>query len=439
MAHGLVQDAALGTVALIHKDVDVAFGLEVRRKGLRELLHILFSGLLANLLVFRCVVACGIVAKLMNQRSDEPRGRIVQFTEQIDATGSVIEGILLVLVQQTTVTKTVGNLFVQFVTVGNDDNSGILDVLLDPLSQPDHSEGFAGALGVPYDTAVLCLDTRYGRLKSKELIRTGNLLRATVIDDAVMDEVKEALGLQHLEDGTVQLVHNIGEGGLVLFRIAAFTGGLLPAEVILFRGAGGSVPKAFTGVASHHELGSGEETRNVTVLLVTVVLTDGLGHRDAGAFEFENDKGDTVDVHNDVRTAMLGISHAIGLDRDLFCQFKDVLFRVLPVYEADSLVYLARALGYADTVAETVVNVLAGLHQSVEGTAGVNLFLEFANGSTSLVLGQFLLTTCIRGEPGSDGVFTKVGVLFFVEIADVSVERKSLPDERDDVILRRAL
>ena len=32
MAHGLVQDAALGTVALIHKDVDVAFGLEVRRK-----------------------------------------------------------------------------------------------------------------------------------------------------------------------------------------------------------------------------------------------------------------------------------------------------------------------------------------------------------------------------------------------------------------------
>ena len=32
MAHGLVQDAALGTVTLIHKDVDVAFGFEVRRK-----------------------------------------------------------------------------------------------------------------------------------------------------------------------------------------------------------------------------------------------------------------------------------------------------------------------------------------------------------------------------------------------------------------------
>ena len=136
---------------------------------------------------------------------------------------------------------------------------------------------------------------------------------------------------------------------------------------------------------------------------------------------------------------MLGITYAIGLDRDLFCQFKDVFFRMLPVYEADCLVYLARTLGYANAVAETVVNVLAGLHQGVEGAAGVNLFLELANGSTSLVLGQFLHTTCIRGEPGSDRAFTKVGVLFFVEIADVSVERKSLTDERYDVILCRAL
>ena len=112
---------------------------------------------------------------------------------------------------------------------------------------------------------------------------------------------------------------------------------------------------------------------------------------------------------------------------------------MLPVNEADGLVYQARTLGDTDTVAETVIHVLAGLHQRVEGAAGVNLLLEFANGSTGLVLGQFLLAPCVRGEPGCDCVFTEVGVLFFVEIADVSVERKSLPDERDDVILRRAL
>ena len=174
-------------------------------------------------------------------------------------------------------------------------------------------------------------------------------------------------------------------------------------------------------------------------MLVSVVLTDGFGHGDAGTFEFENHEGDTVDIDHDVRTAMFGISHAIGLDRDLFCQFKDVLFRMLPVNEADRLVYLARTLGYADAVAETVVHVLAGLHQVVEGTAGVNLLLEFANGSTGLVLGQFLLTPCVRCEPGRDCAFTEVGVLFFVEIADVSVERKPLADERNDVVLCRAL
>ena len=173
--------------------------------------------------------------------------------------------------------------------------------------------------------------------------------------------------------------------------------------------------------------------------MVPVVLTDGLGHRYAGAFEFENHKGDTIDINNYVRPAMLGISYTIGLDRDLFCQFKDVLFRMLPVNEADGLVHQARALRDADAVAETVVHVLAGLHQSVEGAAGVNLLLEFANGSTGLIIGQFLFPTCVRGEPGCDCVFTEVGVLFFVEIADVSVERKSLPDERYDVILRRAL
>ena len=387
MAHGLVQDATLGTMTLIHKDVDVAFGLEVRREGLCELLHILFSRLLAYLLVFGGIVAGCIVAKLVNQRSDEPRGRIVQLAQKVTATGGVIEGIRLISIEQAAVTETVGDLFVQFVSVGDNDYAGILDVLLNPLGQPDHCEGLAGALGMPDDTAVFGLDARNGRLQGEKLIRAGNLLRATVVNDAVMDEVKEALRLKHLEDGTLQLIHDIGECGLVLLRITAFAGGFLPTEVILFRGAGGSVPKAFTGVASHHELGSGEETWNVTILLVTVVLTDGLGHRDAGAFEFENDKGDTVDVHNDVRTAMLGISHAIGLDRDLFCQFKDVLFRMLPVNEADGFVYLPRTLGYADAVAKTVVHVLAGLHQSVEGAAGVNLLFEFANGCTSLVLG----------------------------------------------------
>ena len=140
------------------------------------------------------------MAKLVNQGSDEPGSRMIQLTKKVAATGGVIEGILLILIQQAAITETVGYLFIQFVTVGNDDHAGILDVLFNPLGQPDHCEGLAGALGVPDDTAILGPNAGDGRLQGEELIGTGNLFCASIVDDAVVDEVDEAIGLQHLQD-----------------------------------------------------------------------------------------------------------------------------------------------------------------------------------------------------------------------------------------------
>jgi hypothetical protein len=58
----------------------------------------------------------------------------------------------------------------------------------DPLSQPHHSEGFTGTLGVPDNAAFAFGDAVLGSLDAEELVVTAGLLRATVEHHEVVND-----------------------------------------------------------------------------------------------------------------------------------------------------------------------------------------------------------------------------------------------------------
>ena len=131
---------------------------------------------------------------------------------------------------------------------------------------------------MPDDAAVLRLDPRLCSLEREVLVRACNLLHAIVIDDEVVDELQHTCRLDHLEDRAVKKTALGGEGLRLLLVVSQCSYRLLPLQVELLRRACGAVEETLARVAGHGKLDSGEELRDVLVLLVAVVLTDALSH-----------------------------------------------------------------------------------------------------------------------------------------------------------------
>jgi phosphoribosyl 1,2-cyclic phosphodiesterase len=82
------------------------------------------------------------------------------------------------------------NLLVQLIPVRDNHHTAVIDILPNPLSQPDHRKALSGALGMPDNTTLLVLDAHLGSHDGKILIGPGHFLDTAVKDHAVVHKLK---------------------------------------------------------------------------------------------------------------------------------------------------------------------------------------------------------------------------------------------------------
>src|SRR5712691_3172355 len=117
-------------MALVDKDVEVAFGLEARW-------HTAF-----HFLNKPPNVALFFASKLVDECAGQPRCGGVESIDQILSAFCAVNVFVDAL-------KHLLDLLVQFGAVGDDQHTSILHVLPNPPGEPDHSQALAAALGVP--------------------------------------------------------------------------------------------------------------------------------------------------------------------------------------------------------------------------------------------------------------------------------------------------
>ena len=282
--HGLMQVAALGAVAFVHKHVDVAFGLKVFgqvaqrcHKGLGRLL----AGGSAVFLVTTTLTI--FAAKFVHQRAQQRFLGVVQLGNQVCTAGGAADGFAHTR-------EHLFNLFVQLCPVGNDHHPRAGAVGQNPLGQPHHGQAFATALGVPNDAALTPGNKALRRFHPKVLVLAAQLFGARIKHHKVVHQLQQAGLAAHLQQLPVQCV------GLSS-KVAAF---LYPFQVVLFRCLDAAVAQTLGIVARHHPLHGGEKRLNELFLLVIQVLADSFGHRHRGALELQHPHSHAIDVEHDV-------------------------------------------------------------------------------------------------------------------------------------------
>ena len=131
--HRAVQLAALGAVALVHEDEQLAHRL---------------AGLRLQFLDERVEVVHALPAELVDQRAEQARRGLAELAHQVAAAAGA--GDRLARLGEDAL-----DLLVQLVAVGDDDHAGVGLVLQNPLGQQHHDDALAAALRVPDDAALV--------------------------------------------------------------------------------------------------------------------------------------------------------------------------------------------------------------------------------------------------------------------------------------------
>ena len=204
--HGVVELARLGAVGLVHEHVDVALGTVAAGDRPADVVEVGGEGLVARL-----VVAVVGGPELVDERAEQRRGVGVELGDEVGAARGAGDVLADALEDHL-------DLLVELDAVGDDEDTGVGDVLADPLGEPDHREALARALGVPHDAALAALDERLGGPDAEVLVVAGELLGTAVEDDEVVDELQEAGGVEEPGEGAVEGVVAVGAlvGGEVL-------------------------------------------------------------------------------------------------------------------------------------------------------------------------------------------------------------------------------
>ena len=252
----------------------------------------------------------------------------------------------------------VGDLLVEFVAVGDDDDTGVRLVLADPLREPDHHQRLARALRVPDDAALLLLDPRLGGIEREDLVRTHHLLHARVENDGIVDEPQEPLRLEHLKDRTVHRVLHLRRREHA-FR-TWFPARFLPLEPVLRRRQRRPVLDALGFASRNQQLRRREKAGDLAVLLVAPVLADTLLDGHGRFLEFDDAEQDAVHIKTHVRTSMRGLT-AGRWNADLLGDRINVVERILPVNEPRLLHRLARLGRHRNGESQHSVDILVGV------------------------------------------------------------------------------
>ena len=125
-----------------------------------------------------------------------------------------------------------------------------VDVLADPLGEPDHRQALAAALGVPDDAALAPPHALLRGADAEVLVVAADLLDAGVEDDEVVDQLEEALLVAELAQ--LRAVERVVAGS----RCASAS---FQLQVVLLRRLDRAVAQALGVVAGHDELHRREE------------------------------------------------------------------------------------------------------------------------------------------------------------------------------------
>ena len=180
--------------------------------------------------------------------------------------------------------KSCRNLPVKFIPVGDYHYSCIRLCLLNPLCQHHHCQTLAAALRMPNNTVFLVLYSLLRSLQCKVLVRSSHLLHSIVIHYAITNKPEQSIWSQHLKHWSVKRRNDFVSKAIRKCMNAIFWSGawiscvFSPLHIILLRSHNRSIIQAFRIVTCHTELHRSEETRNLSFLLVSPVLTHSLFH-----------------------------------------------------------------------------------------------------------------------------------------------------------------
>ena len=371
--HCFVQHAALRTVTLVDKDINITLGPESLRKILRNLLQIEIERFYSFPSSDRYAALVVFTAKFMDKRADQPRFGLVEHRDQLRPASDSADFLASIL-------ESAFDLFVQLVAVGDDDHTGIGDILANPLRQPHHREALARTLRMPDDTVLFAAHTRLGRFDSKILVRTRRLLDTAVKDDEVVNKLQQPVLFEELQNAAIQFIR-------VKFRskprrLARFAARLLPAKPKFFRGLDYPVMQAFGIIASTQQLHGREKSRDIFVLLIANILTNAFMNRYRAAFKFDNCHGDTVDINDQIRAAV-----AFTLYGNLLGNLEIILHRVRPVDKVHRLFVFRYVRLNIYAVTQQCVNLPVGIVQT--RTDIRRRLFEFRYGLVDLLVGIF--------------------------------------------------
>ena len=181
--HRLVQLAALGAVALVHEDEQLAHGR---------------AGLLLQLLDEGVEIIHALPAELVDQRAEQARLGLAELRHQVAAAAGAIDGLAAV-------GEDALDLFVEFIAVGEDEHAGLGHVFQDPLGQQHHDDAFAAALGVPDDAAEIFDEPLLRRLDAEILVHARQFLDAAIEEHEVVHQLDEPVLAAHFQEILVEL------------------------------------------------------------------------------------------------------------------------------------------------------------------------------------------------------------------------------------------
>ena len=126
------------------------------------------------------------LAELMDQEADDPVRSVGQRRHQVVAAfgaAHLFAGAAENLLRDQAV---------QFLAVGDDQDTAVWQVLPDPTGEHDHDQALAGPLGLPNYSAFVSADPLLGGLHCEVLVRAGDLLDPRVEQDEVVDQLQKS-------------------------------------------------------------------------------------------------------------------------------------------------------------------------------------------------------------------------------------------------------
>ena len=226
--HCFVELARLSTVTFIHKDIEITFGRKVFRQRAFQLLN---KSSIIGLAAFASV----FLAKLVNQGAHHDRRGVVDLLNQFASPANTDNALI-------DPGKHLLDLHIQLVPVGDNQNTAVRNIFLNPLAEPHHGQGFSGALGVPDNAAFMPPYKIPCSHIAEELVGPTGLFHSAVKYDKIVQQLYKPLFPAQRNQVFVQTQRiffdlSAYRYGNLIFGIGIF----FPGKIILFWCAGSTV------------------------------------------------------------------------------------------------------------------------------------------------------------------------------------------------------